>query len=49
MFIDAFDPEDILLQTEIGSDAESALDTLYVTVLQSAGKWKDKIDRTRNG
>lgn len=43
-FIDAYDPEQrlsIVLQADIGSDAESALDSLYVTALRSAGHWED--------
>jgi hypothetical protein len=45
-FIDAYDPEQrlrLLLQTDITSTAESALDQLYITALQSAGDWTDTI------
>ncbi|KIM86661.1 hypothetical protein PILCRDRAFT_64660 [Piloderma croceum F 1598] len=43
-FIDAYDPEQqlsILLQTKDMSNAESALDRLYITALESAGEWTD--------
>jgi len=43
-FIDAYDPEQrlsVLLQGNVMSNAESALDKLYVTALESAGEWTD--------
>jgi hypothetical protein len=43
-FIDAYDPEQrlgVLMQADVGCDAESALDSLYVTALRSAGEWED--------
>jgi hypothetical protein len=43
-FIKGYDPEArlrMLLQSAVSSDAESALDHLYVTALQSAGEWED--------
>ncbi|KIM82227.1 hypothetical protein PILCRDRAFT_473452 [Piloderma croceum F 1598] len=43
-FIDAYDPEQrlgVLMQADVGCDAESALDSLYVTALRSAGQWED--------
>lgn len=43
-FIDAYDPKQqlsILLQTKDMSNAESALDRLYITALESAGEWSD--------
>lgn len=43
-FIDAHDPDaqlSVVLQNDIHSDAESALDALYTTALKSAGNWND--------
>ena len=43
-FIDAYDPEQrlgVLIQADVGCDAESALDSLYITALRSAGQWDD--------
>ena len=45
-FVDGYDPEQrlgIILQEDTSSSAESALDKLYTTALESVGEWTDTI------